>query len=201
MAGLLGVFRQRPWLWAAATVLAMAGFFFQAQLVPHAWPHGTLIVGKLEADLRLTPIFLLGGCFFLFRHRIPLRAPAALGAGVLLPAAALWAKPHFEFLFVLCFSYLLFFAGSRLSHRLRWMHRVPDISYGIYLYGWPAVCLLLWYRDPSPLVVFAASSFACILAGVLSWYLVESPMLKFKWRPMAPISSADEPMPQPLASF
>lgn len=191
IAGLLGVYR-RTWIWLALTVVTLLGFFFQAKLAPYAWPRGTFIVGKLLPDLRLVSTFFVGGCFYLFRDRIRLRPAYAGIAFLLLVVADLFARTQFEVFFVLCFGYILFFAGARYGSRLPWMQHVPDISYGTYLYGWPAICLLLWYRRPAPLLLFLLSSVASIALGFLSWHVVESPMLKLKRRPAAPISSADE---------
>ncbi len=189
--GLCGLFK-RQWVWPAITALLLTGFFFASHLQSLGWTHGTFIIGKLPADVRLTSIFFLGGCFYLFRDRILLVGSIASMAGVAIVLAAVWSKPHFEVLFAICFSYILFYWGDRYGHTMPWMHRVPDISYGIYLYGWPAVCLLIWFYNPAPFVIFLLASTVSLLLGLGSWHLIESPTLKLKWRPTAAISSADE---------
>lgn len=64
-----------------------------------------------------------------------------------------------------------------------WMQRIPDLSYGIYIYHW---CLLqmLFYWFPTLSVIEL-----CMLAfpptvglAAISWYLVEKPMLRSKTR-------------------
>ena len=58
--GLCGLFKKQ-WVWPAVTALLLTGFFFASHLQSLGWTHGTFIIGKLPADIRLTSIFFLGG--------------------------------------------------------------------------------------------------------------------------------------------
>ena len=80
-------------------------------------------------------------------------------------------------------GYILFwFAFLPVPLLNRFKHH-SDISYGLYLYGWPIQKLVLWYLPiHSPWLLFPIAfvfSYAC---GYLSWNLVERPALKFKRR-------------------
>jgi len=59
--------------------------------------------------------------------------------------------------------------------------RKVDLSYGVYLYGWPIQQLLLFYFYGwmSPIVLFAtAMPIACVAAWT-SWRFIEAPCLRF----------------------
>ncbi len=53
-----------------------------------------------------------------------------------------------------------------------------DLSYGIYLYGWPTAQLVLWWKGPlDPVALAAATAIAVLPVAALSWWLVERPAL------------------------
>jgi peptidoglycan/LPS O-acetylase OafA/YrhL len=80
-------------------------------------------------------------------------------------------------------AYLLLYLGNKKSVLSRHFNRVPDISYGTYLYGWPIQKLLLWHIPTlSPWALFSVSAPLALIAGTTSWYLIEKPALQFKNR-------------------
>ena len=57
---------------------------------------------------------------------------------------------------------------------LEWAFRMPDLSYGVYLYGWPVEKLVHWtFPEFSLLRLFATSLLGAVLLAVFSWYVVE----------------------------
>jgi peptidoglycan/LPS O-acetylase OafA/YrhL len=70
------------------------------------------------------------------------------------------------------------------------MSRFPDISYGIYLYGWPVESLWIWFHRGSPWIAFAASTVICFGLGWLSWHFIERPALTLKRNATAPLTVA-----------
>jgi peptidoglycan/LPS O-acetylase OafA/YrhL len=57
---------------------------------------------------------------------------------------------------------------------LRFFSPRDDVSYGVYLYGWPAQKLLLWFLPAAPLAGQAAATLgASLLLGWASWNLIE----------------------------
>jgi peptidoglycan/LPS O-acetylase OafA/YrhL len=79
-----------------------------------------------------------------------------------------------------CGGYLLFYLGRIHLSWLSAMRRVPDISYGIYLYGWPVESLWIWFHKGSPWITFFVSTVICFGLGWLSWIFVERPALALK---------------------
>ncbi|MEJ1934359.1 hypothetical protein WDZ92_29535, partial [Nostoc sp. NIES-2111] len=65
-----------------------------------------------------------------------------------------------------------------------WMQNVGrkvDVSYGTYLYAWPIASLIILYdRSISPWTLFLVTAALAMLAGYVSWHLVEQPFLRLK---------------------
>ncbi len=182
--GLCGLSKRR-YLWLALSVLL---------LVLCVWPAlenlnfrgERLLFAHLPSFACLTGTFMAGGCFYLFRDSIAFTRRGCWMATVALIAG--------------CFSPLivpiaLSSAGAYLLFALAWA-RVPllerfkrgaDISYGLYLYGWPVqqLAVLAVPRLP-PLVLFGVSALICAICGLASWFGVERPFLRLKPRGSEP---------------
>ncbi len=177
--GIFGLFRWKH-SWLTATVLLLLTFAFPISLVPHALFHLYQALESHDALIRLFSAFFVGGCFLRYRTHIPFQPPlAALAAALLCAAFATGILP--ELTLNLCGGYLLFYLGSIHLPDYRWVRATPDVSYGMYVYGWPIQEFLIWYLHPSPWVTFLLSLLAAALCGALSWHFVERPMLRFKW--------------------
>lgn len=185
VCGVLGVLR-RPILWLAGAVvlLGAANTYAVGHLL--AWDSFFLLAGVPAYAFRLTATFLVGGCFYLFRERIPFRPIFAVGAAVLL-SVLLFLPRTTEPALIVFGGYLLFYLGQVREWSLRWFAGVPDISYGIYLYGWPVQILWIYLVHGSPWVTFGASTVLCFGLGWMSWHFVERPMLTLKRRATAPL--------------
>jgi peptidoglycan/LPS O-acetylase OafA/YrhL len=124
--------------------------------------------------------FAAGACFYLFRAKIPLHSKGLL---VLLPFFILAMFRSFlsKVGLATAGAYCLFWLSFANIPALNWFKRTPDLSYGIYLYGWPIQKLLFWYfPDYSPWVLLPLTFAMSCLAGYLSWELVEAPFLNRK---------------------
>ena len=189
--GVLGLLR-RPVLWLVLTIMFSVAMINLPALGKYSWHnlHVNLIFGGLTDDCRFTFIFLVGGCFYLFRDHIRFRPSFSLIAVLAIGVVALKASLHFEMAIVLCGSYLLFYFGEASSTWKLAKRKFPDISYGVYLYGWPVLGLCIWYLHPSPWLVFAISVPICFSLGWLSWHYIERPMLALKRRPTAALPPA-----------
>jgi peptidoglycan/LPS O-acetylase OafA/YrhL len=185
LLGSLGLLRKR-WVWLGLTVVAFVGFVVLGSRVdPGASVPWWMMVftGKPSKAIRLLTVFGLGGCFYLFREEIPLKRWMCWTAGLMLPVA-LWFFPAPEAFFMVLGGYVLFYI-ERHSTSSAWMQRFPDVSYGVYLYGWPIESLWLSWKA---LTLPAAIVISCVVslgAGWLSWHFVERPMLKLKRRATA----------------
>jgi peptidoglycan/LPS O-acetylase OafA/YrhL len=188
--GLCGLFRfRRSALWLAATVVLLVLMFFPVLTgPPEGWHEIYYLTGQPPEIARLTATFFAGSCFYLFRRHIPFRPALALASTAVIVAVAVFNPNHIEVAVVTCGAYLMFYLGQLPSITLDWMKRVPDISYGIYLYGGPVESLWIWYhRNGSPWITFLAATIISYALGWLSWHLVERPMLTLKRRPTAPL--------------
>ncbi|KFF58849.1 hypothetical protein JF66_15460 [Cryobacterium sp. MLB-32] len=133
--------------------------------------------------LAMGSFFAAGVVLFIARQRMPLSAPLALVAVsivVLVTALGLF-KPLAAF----PLAYLMLYLGVMLP--LRRVGARNDVSYGLYVYGFPVQQLLfltlsaLFGAAAVPVTVFAVLSLAAALPfATASWFLVERPALSLK---------------------
>lgn len=179
--------RPVPFLLLTAGVCGLAGAH---SLVEHLSWHGPIsraVLGDTILLLHFSAIYLVGAGYHVLRAWIPFRPWIAAIIAVVLLSVPRLHPAAFERATIFLGSYLLFALGRT---RFRWaerLHRLPDLSYGIYLYGWPVETLLVFYLHGPPWLIFINAVAACFLLGWLSWHLVERPALKLKRRTSAPL--------------
>jgi peptidoglycan/LPS O-acetylase OafA/YrhL len=175
--GVLGLVRRRTlWLLLSGSLLVVYGL--------HAFGLLEFGTGRFidigRNLLRLATVFFVGACFYLFRDRISLTPAGAAVAAITLFVGLFWVQAAEMFLMVFG-GYLLFYVGSAPIPALQKFNQFPDISYGLYLYGWPVQKLLFWYWPAmSPWAIFPLSLAASAALGFVSWHAVEKPCLKLK---------------------
>lgn len=171
-AGTLGMLR--PWRYLPAWALAMAG------AAAFAWSMAPL-PQHLSYLCWTVAFFITGTLLWLWRERIrldgrwvlPLIVAAFLARDTLAFAPVYMAA-------VICGALWLAFV-PRLPHIRR-----NDLSYGLYLYGWPMqqIAYLLGATAVlSNTLLSSALAFAC---AALSWFLIERPALALKPRRQPP---------------
>lgn len=175
--GFAGIFR-RPVIVAVAAVVMMAIYVLAPDALlrnaGYALPLSRIWMGWLDVTLRLTSLFLIGSCFYLWRDRIKVSGIGTIIALVGL-LATLCVAPLAEigvgvFGGYLIFAFALWGRGTPLSR----INNADDISYGTYLYGWPIGAAILWAIPALPL--WGATVLAILAsmgAGWVSWHLVE----------------------------
>ena len=137
--------------------------------------------GVLDQVLRLAICFFIGAGAYRLRYRLRLSVPGALVAVLAFLAAWRTALEPLASYFalgylVLCFSALPLGALRRLCAR-------ADLSYGLYIYGWPVgQTLLLCVPGLGPVELAAASILVAALLATLSWPRGEKPALALKGR-------------------
>lgn len=185
LVALLGLLLRRwhRWLWLGLMGFALVMLPLHQQVNRWEFPWREQLIKSPEEFFRLLAFFAVGACFYLFRGFIVLRGRWAAGAALLL--VGLLFLPRFAALgLATAGAYALFWVAFAPIAALNGFKRLTDISYGLYLYGWPAQKLLSWYFPAVsvwgllPAVVGLAS-----LAGYLSWHLVEAPWLRKKTGP------------------
>ena len=141
--------------------------YFVAE-IPHA----------LNKIIKFAGVFLTGSLFFLYRDRI--RFTTVGIAVAVVGVCALLFIPSLAELGVATFgAYLIFAIASRGgSGILARINNRNDISYGVYLYAWPAEKLLMWYW---PEISLLAAGFCTLViscaCGWISWHALEKPAI------------------------
>jgi len=164
-------------LWLAlrsvpAAVLALVGL-----LLATRWSEGAF--DRLAGVAFTLPYFVGGAVVYLVVRRWGLRADLALGCmAVVAAAAALGLAAPALATFG---AYALVWLGSQRNPLSSLSAKVGDLSYGVYLYGWP-VQQLVRLASPSdaPWVTLAWSAPITLVCAWLSLRLVEAPALRLK---------------------
>jgi peptidoglycan/LPS O-acetylase OafA/YrhL len=174
-----------------ATIVLLSSLLYPAPFARMRWPrHVEALIGQPGLFFRLTAVYLVGCCFYLFRHRIAFRPMFAIILTVVMAICFVFAPARAELAMVLCGGYLMFYLGQMHLPWLSGMKRFPDISYGIYLYGWPVESLWIWFQRGSPWIAFFGSTVICFCLGWLSWHFIERPALTLKRKATAPLTVA-----------
>jgi peptidoglycan/LPS O-acetylase OafA/YrhL len=196
LAGVLGALTRPRLVLAAligALVIEMTWTFFE--LWPAAWH--SLSMHFAVPVRRLAPLgrarflvtfglyFLVGSAFYLHRARIPFSGGVALLAATALAASL--ASPR-AFIFAaalpLCGAYLLFYTAFHHRLPLQKFGGYGDPSYGMYTYAFAIQQLVVMCGGAgsgggalgtatAPLRLFFIAAPLSIVAGGLSWHLVE----------------------------
>ena len=126
-----------------------------------------LLPGRLEAFAPLFAAFSAGMAVHVLRARLPLTVSAGLGCllgALVLPAPLAVAALG-------CATLTLALCAPTVTLG-------ADVSYGLYIYGWPVAQTVVHCLPGIGPVALAALSLACTLPfAVASWHLVERPAL------------------------
>ena len=129
---------------------------------------------------RLGFAFFLGVLVWVWRDRITMSWPLALaaaGAALLIPAENAAHLPVMQ----LGFGYLVIVAAFRLPQTVkRFSQRLPDYSYGIYIYAFPAQQVAIGFGATEPLANIGLALLMTRPLAALSWHFVEKPALSWK---------------------
>lgn len=178
--GVTGLLLRRLWVVVAAGLALLA--------LPATAAGWTGVGGLVEwrdsnPDPLLLVIFGVAAVLFVYRERVPLRpwlAAAALATWLL----ATWVLES-NLLVALAVPYLVIYAAYEAPRRLRTLTRPGDVSYGLYLLAFPVgqTILHLAGRDAlGPLALLAIAFPVTYVLALLSWRLVERPVLSLKPR-------------------
>lgn len=133
--------------------------------------------------LQLAAPFAFGTLVQLYIHRVPF--DDRLGIGMLVVAALCWWRGGWFLVGQYAFAYGLIWFGSRIKALSRWDRRA-DLSYGIYIAGWPVMFLAaaLNIQSAGWFVYLLVVIIAVHVYALLSWTLIEKPALDLKnWMP------------------
>jgi peptidoglycan/LPS O-acetylase OafA/YrhL len=161
-------------LWAVSLFIFLAFRFTER----HEAVAGAIAGGTLVTMVRFVPLFLAGAAMYktCWHRRRPIWL-VALALAVLV--AGLFSKVTAEAALATAGAYLLLMFGVAVPKPPMFV-KLPDISYGVYLYGWPLQKLLIFWGVSAPLVVFGLSLAMAACLGWVSWRIVEAPALRLK---------------------
>ncbi|WP_157892018.1 MULTISPECIES: acyltransferase family protein [Frankia] len=170
----VGLLRRRPVLAVGATLLLLAA-------IHPLGPGGALLPAPFSTDLaRFGLHFLAGAVLCLYAERIPLSGRLATAAALVLGASFFVTDQHL--LSALPMAYLVAWLAVRLP-----LHRVGsrrDLSYGLYIYGFPIQQLATVYglHRLGAVVYLPLTTAVTVLVAAASWPAVEAPALRQKNR-------------------
>lgn len=187
LLGLSGILRKRHVvaLFAAAALVGLLSGSRVGHV--HLPLRLTLLLGDPFQECRLLFAYLVGVLFYLFRSSRLFHPLIASAAACLILVASKGGAFIFESVLIACGGYLLFYAGQLQWSGIQYTGRFPDISYGLYLYGWPVESLLIWHHQAWPWITFAEAAILSAALGWLSWRYIERPALRFKGSGSAPL--------------
>jgi peptidoglycan/LPS O-acetylase OafA/YrhL len=190
--GLLGFLQSRKLILFAAITLLMMNMLVQLdhqpfnmiateRYIPNVFSiseWNSILLGNKKGWLRLTSVFLVGSCFYHYRHLIIFRTRYILISIAAIAICLCFDWPaHFG---VAVFGGYLTFAAAEMNrgNLFSRINNETDISYGVYLYAWPVTKVLFLFLPALsvPEVTFLTLIISYLL-GWLSWVFVEKPVM------------------------
>lgn len=162
-----------------ACLAVASSFFYQIQ------------VNKFLVDFFfLLPSFAVGMILRLYAstHKADGKVATASTAVLLTIAFQVEEWQRLEAVFFPLFAaYPLLWLGEQNNRFFQWLRQYGDPSYGMYLWGWPLQQVLRSFIGPdwSGYTFFMLSIPTVILAGYISWHLIERPFLVRHKQPSA----------------
>ncbi|RMH53338.1 MAG: acyltransferase [Alphaproteobacteria bacterium] len=155
--------------WAVAAALMAALLLLESGI-------GAALGGAMAHRLHVaTPLmlaFFAGALFWRLRGRVVLNWAGGVAA------VALAVATHGSALFLPAFIAALGYAACLLAFGLPVLKLKGDISYGVYVYGWPVAQLIVAFAGPmTPATLATLNLFAVLPFAAASWAFVEKPAL------------------------
>ncbi len=182
LLGVTGLLGRRRLVLALTVALAVLSIAVMFPVVAAAFEalDGRLrlqsLIGASGQTIRLTAIFLIGTCAYNYRELIVARADGRLALAGLITALAAMFEPHIAEIALAVFGGYAFFwlAFKANLGPLQQINDKWDVSYGVYLYGWPISITLLWFnRGISPVALATISVPLALAFGAVSWWGLE----------------------------
>lgn len=184
LLGIAGLYSRRL-IYLACTIFVLAvNVSYEPWIAPYVvnWPAWlTFAIGDPIQNARLVSAFMVGTCYWLYRDKIVYSSFLVVFAAIVM-TALLFSPLLAESALILLGGYMLFWVAIGVDWKfLRSINADNDISYGLYLYGWPIAALMIWYWPSIPVVVLGAGTYAgAALAGMVSWFVIEKPAMRLK---------------------
>jgi peptidoglycan/LPS O-acetylase OafA/YrhL len=130
----------------------------------------------------LLPYFAIGMVLYYVAQQRALNGWLAAAAGLGLVATVVFGQLLFAF--SLLGGYIAIYLATSPRIRLPRAARFGDLSYGIYIYGWPVQSSVAYVIGETATwwQVFLGGTAASLVLAFLSWHCVEKPALRLKER-------------------
>lgn len=170
---------KKKWL-----LLALIIMFLIRALIAHryywfSYTHPLLLNLNITYLFEWSFYFLIGVNFHHFGDKIKLNWQTLCFLSFLYASSLYFSFNNISsILHYIVISYAVFFLGN-LKGVLNKFGKYGDISYGLYIYAYPIQQgIISYYPKINVESLILLSSLITIVLAILSWYLVESPMLK-----------------------
>ena len=145
----------------------------------YLWPHAIVVDTPLDNARRFLFCFSLGALAYLERER--LRYGLTICVAALLATLALFGTRFGVPVMLVATALVVITLGTRRYGAVSQLTDRYDLSYGVYVYGWPVGQTVLLLAPAIGLLAFQATTLGLsLLLGLASWVLVERPALQLK---------------------
>jgi peptidoglycan/LPS O-acetylase OafA/YrhL len=172
------------WLRRARILIPLVAAFFWLVGIPGV--HAALAPVLNEIPLGLASLlmskfavsFFVASALWVYAERVPMRT--SWGAAAFAVAGGAWATGTWRYVGGVAIAYAVVWLMTALPESR--VGRVHDLSYGVYIYGFPVQQLYAMYGlpDAGKLVYLAVATATTLMLAALSWLLVERPCLSAK---------------------
>lgn len=167
-------FLRKKWMVLLQFVLPSMGW-----ILAHHFGIFDKIPASIGMLFRFGIAYGLGAVIYAYRDRISFSWTAF--AALVLASYVFRETPVVEVLLNCALAWFIFRVAYMRMPQLNWMQRIPDLSYGIYIYHWCVMqTLFYWLPNLNVLELFALTFPPTVGLAALSWYIVEKPALKSK---------------------
>lgn len=123
----------------------------------------------------LAPCFAMGALSALFKEKVEIHLSGLVGVWVLYYLFQL-SSYNFYFFYLAVFYSVVFLSSRKFLVRFK---PAIDVSYGLYLWGWPVQQVMIKYFSEYGIVFNQISSVVIsALLGYVSWHLIESRFIR-----------------------
>ena len=177
----LNLFRNK-WFFMGAFMMAFIVYYLQLKGFILPYKNSTnLFVGNAYNLPRFIMYFLSGALFYVYKNVIIRSNLLAIAAVFSLVLSFIWLK-HIDQILPLAGGYLIFYIVFNPAIKTGNFAKYGDLSYGIYLYGWPVQAAVMYFLKDSinPYSFFLIAVAIAAILAFLSWHIIEKPFLKLK---------------------
>ena len=169
----LGLLRKK-WMVLLQFVLPSAGWIMLNYLGLFA-----ALPATIENLFRFGIAYGLGAAIYAYRDRLTF---SWVSLAIMACASFLLRDtPVVEVIMNVLLAWLIFRVAYVRLPSWNWMQRIPDLSYGIYIYHWCVLQMLFyWMPHLSVIELFALCFPPTVALAALSWYIIEKPALRSK---------------------